>query len=117
MFDILDLNRDGFLAQAEIERICIATRNINEGAVYTQTAEFNTFEKNGKEEAEKLMKKLDSSNEGKVSKEKFITAMFNEPEFEVLQKRFNVDESETKYGYEYTDPGSVQVALGDLLKD
>ena len=116
MFDILDLNRDGYLTQNEIERICIATRSLSEGENYHGGEDFNTFEKNGKDEAEKLMKKLDKSNEGKVSRDTFIKAMFDEPEFEIFQKRFNLNEK-LEHGCVYTDTGSVQVALGDLLKD
>ena len=115
MFDILDLNRDGYLTQNEIERICIATRSFSEGDNYGGR-DCNTFEKNGRDEAEKLMKKLDTSNEGKVSRDTFIKAMFDEPEFEIFQKRFNLNEK-LEHGCVYTDTGSVQVALGDLLKD
>ena len=59
MFDILDLNNDGFLSQNEIEKVCIATRGKEEGQHFGHlNDEFNTFEKNGKEEADKLMKKI-----------------------------------------------------------
>ena len=59
---------------------------------------------------------MDTTIEGKVSKEDFLTAMGKEPEFETFRKRFNVDE-QLRYGYVYTDSGSVPVALGDLLWD
>jgi Ca2+-binding EF-hand superfamily protein len=118
MFDILDLNNDGFLSQNEIEKVCIATRSREEGQNFGHlNDEFNTFEKNGKEEAEKLMKKLDTKNEGRVSKEVFLNAMFKEPEFETFRKRFNINEQLLQHGNVYTDPGSVPVALGDLLRD
>ena len=114
MFDILD----GFLFQIEIEKVCIATRDREEGQNFGHLNDaFNTFEKNGKEEAEKLMKKLDTQNEGKVSNEVFLNNMFNEPEFETFRKRFNISEQLLEHGNKYTDLGSVPVALGDLLRD
>ena len=111
MFHILDLNNDGYLTQNEIETICIATRDREEGQNYDHlNPSFNTFEKNGKEEAKKLMKKLDPTNEGKVSKEIFLTVMLNEPEFEKFRNRFNI----VRQG---RDLGNGQLALGDFLKD
>ena len=107
----------------------IATRNNREGDNYGAHCQ-NTFEKNGRDDAEFLMKKLDDKRTGKgVTKDKFIstiTEMSTLPNgnkyveatgtgFKEFQNRFNIDE-QMKFGPYYSDPGKKPISVGDLIK-
>ncbi len=115
LVDILDFNKDGFISQSELEKIMIATRGFREGDNYGGVDE-NKFEQNGREDAANILKKCDSSEEGKVSTEKFISTLLEDPDFEEFRKRFNLDQY-TKLGPHYSRPGKKPLSLGDLLKD
>ena len=69
----------------------------------------------GSKEAEKLMGKL-STNNGHITREKFISTLFDDPEFAEFQKQFNLNEASVKPGEYYTEPGRVTPSLGNFLK-
>ena len=111
IFQILDVNNDGSLTQNELEKVLSCTRPFYEGFE-------GTHEINGNEEAAKLMRKLKADdNGGKISREKFISALFDDPEFSSFQKQFNINEASVKPGIFYTEPGKVAPSLGDFLKN
>ena len=129
LFKIIDNNNDGLISKSDIEKIMIATREIHEGDNYGAFCK-NTFEKNGREDAEFLMKKLDEKHTGKgVTKEKFISTiaeMTTLPNgrkyyteagtgFQEFQNRFDLDK-QTSYGPYYTDPGKKPIPVGDLIQ-
>ncbi len=126
LFRIIDSDKDGLISQSYLEKIMIATRNNGEGDNY---GALNTFEKNGREDAETLWKKLDEKKTGKVGKEKFIltlSEMTSLPNgnkyvpgvgttFKDFQNRFNTDK-QLKFGTYYTEPGKKLISFGDLIK-
>ena len=114
MFDILDLDKNGYISQKELEKICIASRGVYEGDNYFGE-DRNKFEKRGTEDAARLMKKLDENNDGKIPKDKLISHLMNDPELQSLQKRFNLCEN-VGLGNRYTKPGDKPMSLGDLIK-
>jgi hypothetical protein len=128
LFRIIDSDKDGLISQSDLEKIMIATRNNAEGDNYSAHC-VNTFEKNGREDAETLWKKLDEKKTGKVGKEKFIVTlseMTSLPNgnkyvpgvgttFKDFQNRFNIDE-QLKFGPYYTEPGKKLISVGDLIK-
>jgi len=102
IFDILDMNNDGYLSMTELEKVCIATQKENE---------------NGKQQAQRIMKKIDIKNAGRVSKGDFVSAMLNDTEFETFRKNLLPDEEYRNMPF-LTKAGETNyVSLGDLLKD
>ena len=129
LFKIIDSDKNGLISQGDIEKIMIATRNNYEGDNYRAQCQ-NTFEKNGRDDAEFLMKKLDEKKTGKgITKEKFISTISEMTilpngnkyveatgtGFKEFQKRFNIDEH-LKFGPYYSDPGKKPISVGDLIK-
>ena len=64
----------------------IATRKIYEGDNFGNQEHPNTFEQRSREDAEKLMRKCDADNIGKIDKNELISKLFEDPEFEEFQK-------------------------------
>ena len=116
IFEILDLDKDGFINRIELEKIMIATRSVYEGDNFGSEGNQNTFEQRGRDDAEKIIKKCDTNNIGKIDKKTFISTLFEDPEFEEFQKRFNLDDKRGLGPY-YNKPGKTPLSLGDLLKD
>ena len=128
IFKIIDSDKDGIISQSDLEKIMIATRNNGEGDNYGGHY-LNTFEKNGREDAETLWKKLDEKKTGKVNKDKFIltlSEMTTLPNgnkwlpgegttFKDFQNRFNIDK-QLEFGPYYTEPGKKPISVGDLIK-
>ncbi len=114
MFDILDLDKNGYISQKELEKICIATRAYDEGDNFGGAGR-NTYEKRGAEDAARLMKKLDENNDGKIPKDKLIAHLMSDPELQALQKRFNLNDK-MALGNRFTKPGDTPMNLGDLIK-
>ena len=113
MFSILDIDKDGYVSQKELETICIATRGIFEGD-HSWCTERNTFEKNGQDDAARLMKKLDDQNQGRITKDKLISHLMTDPDLEELQDRFNFNSTFTPVLRD--DIGTKPMSLGDLIK-
>ena len=110
IFQILDVNNDGTLQSWELEKILSCTRPFQDGFTGEQDI-------NGAKEAEKLINKLNTDeNGGKITREKFISTLFDDPEFFEFQKQFNLNEASVKPGEYYTDPGRIAPSLGDFLK-
>lgn len=111
IFQILDVNNDGYLQIWELEKILSCTRPFQDGFLGMQ-------DENGAKEAEKLILKLDGDkNGGRITREKFISTLFYDPEFVEFQKQFNLSEASVKPGEFYTEPGRVAPCLGDFLKN
>ena len=96
------MNNDDYLSMTELEKVCVATQKEKE---------------NGKQQAQIIMKKIDSQNTGRVSKGDFISAMLNDPEFESFQKKFLPDEEYRNIPFLTAAGKTNYVSLGDLLKD
>ncbi len=92
VFQILDGDLDGFLTLNEIENVLLK-------ASYWNQPSQEVFEKNAKNDAKKLMVKLDPENKGKVSRESFINYMLHDPDFINFRETF---EFKLKYGNLYT---------------
>ena len=96
IFKILDIDTDGFVTEKEIVKIFACMGWFSDA----------DFEASGAKQAEELMRKLDSNQVGKVSKDAFVEALINDPDCASFCNRFNINEASVIPGNYYTqEPG------------